>query len=75
MFEKPILSPRPSKTIKQTNAWRNDIVELHEDDDRDAHVRVDDAEQRAESIECLRDDDAAFKCGTRFDGCIVFHEP
>ena|GEM_PF-3456484 len=64
-----------SKTIQQTNPRRNDIVELHEDDEHDAHVRVDDAEQGAERIECLRDDDAAFSCGTHFLSCLVFQKP
>ena len=65
----------PSKAIKQTKPWRNGIVELHQDDERDAHVRVNDAEQHAEHIECLPDDDAAFVCRTRFDGCLIFHKP
>ena len=47
---------------------------MHEDDEHDAPVRVEDAEQRAESIECLPDEDAAFVCATHFDGHIVFHE-
>ena len=46
-----MVARRPLKTIKTTNLWRNSIVELHEDDERDAHVGVEDAEQQAESVE------------------------
>ena len=63
------------KTIKQTNPWCKDIVELHEDDECNAHKCVYDAEQRAESIERLRDGDAACDRRTHFNGHIVFHNP
>src|SRR6266568_88531 len=63
------------QTIKRTNPRRDGVVELHEDDECDTHVGVDDAEQRAEGIERLRDDDATFGCGTHFDSRLVFHKP
>jgi hypothetical protein len=38
-----------SKAIKQAETWHDGVVELHKDDDGNAHVGVDDAEQRAEA--------------------------
>jgi hypothetical protein len=57
----------PSKTIQPTNPWCNGGVELHEDKEHDADVRVDDAEEHGDSEERLIEDDEAFSCGAYFE--------
>ncbi len=47
---------------------------MHEDKEHDAYIRIDDAEERGESVERLIEDDAAFGCEAYFGGNLVFHE-
>lgn len=55
-----------SKTIQPTNSWRNGGVELHEDKQYNADVRIDDAEEHGDGIERLIEDDAPLGGGAYF---------
>jgi hypothetical protein len=47
---------------------------LHEDKEHDTDLRVDDAEEHSEGVECLSVGDTVFGCGAYFVGNFVFHE-
>ena len=48
--------------------------ELHEDKRHNADVRIDDAEEHDDSVECLIEDDAPFGGRTYFGSHLIFQE-
>src|SRR5882724_10470254 len=62
----------PSKTIQPTNPWRNGGVELHEDKEHNADVRIDNAEEHSDSVEYLIEDDAPCGCRAYFGSHLFF---
>jgi len=58
--------------IYATNPWRNGGVELHEDKEHNADVRIDNAEEHSDSVEYLIEDDAPCGCRAYFGSHLFF---
>jgi len=64
-----------SHLIERANARRKYGVELQQEDEGDAHIRVDNAQRCADRIEHLIDDDATLMCGTKCCSHLAFYQP
>lgn len=64
-----------SNTIEPPDWWLNGGVKLHEDQERDADIGIEDAEEQSDSIEPLVEDDTPFDGRAYLGGYFVFQQP